>query len=230
MANPRRVRHSRGVSYEITYRVEGRMVRQRFPDRRMALDALARARTAALAGTHVFPADARTTLADYAPTWLASLRVDPTTAATYETCLRRHVLPELGDRGMQSLRRSDINTFVGALLAKGLAPSTTRLIYAVLAMLLRAAVYDRLLLTSPCYRINLPVVPQRRLAPSSPAARGGRSALPRRYHHRTRVRAAPGRAARVVPAAGQLPAQRAGRRHAGEDAAPGPPARSSHRR
>lgn len=46
MPNPRRLTHSRGTSWEITYRVDRRMVRQRFETRVLAVNALARARAA----------------------------------------------------------------------------------------------------------------------------------------------------------------------------------------
>jgi hypothetical protein len=51
MANPRRITHSRGVSYESTYRVDGRMVRRRYPTRATALDAMADVRLQIRAGT-----------------------------------------------------------------------------------------------------------------------------------------------------------------------------------
>lgn len=168
MARPRKIAHGRGFSYEITYRVDGRMVRKRFPTMRLAEQALARAQVAAMDGTYVFRGDAKTTIAEYAPTWLASLRVEPSTLSGYQTYLRCQVLPHLGTRAMSSLRRSDINAFVGALIGKGLAPRTVRHIYALLAMLLRSAVYDRLLTTTPCYKISLPAIPPSKLSILTP--------------------------------------------------------------
>lgn len=168
MAKPRKIAHGRGYSYEITYRVDGRMVRKRFPTLKLAEQALARAQVAALDGTYVFRGDAKMTLAEYAPTWLASLRVEHNTMAGYRTYLKCQVLPHLGARAMSSLRRSDINAFVGTLVNKGLAPRTVRHIYALLAMMLRSAVYDRLLTATPCYKINLPAIPPSKLSILTP--------------------------------------------------------------
>jgi hypothetical protein len=67
-------------------------------------------------GTYVFRGDAKTTVAEYAPQWLGSLRVEASTLQTYETYVRRHVVVHLGSRAMSSLRRSDVNGFVGALI------------------------------------------------------------------------------------------------------------------
>jgi hypothetical protein len=128
------------------------MVRKRFPTLKLAEQALARAQVAALDGTYVFRGDAKMTIAEYAPTWLASLRVEHSTLAGYQTYLKCQVLPQLGSRAMSSLRRSDINAFVGTLVGKGLAPRTVRHIYALLAMMLRSAVYDRLLTSTPATR------------------------------------------------------------------------------
>ena len=152
MPNPRRLTHSRGTSWEITCRVEGRMVRQRFATRALAVSALARARAAALDGLGITPADGKTTLAEYAPRWLAAQQCRPSTLAMYDSHVRNHIVPMLGRRPMATLRRSDISAFVVALTKKQLATATVVTIYRVLAMILRSAVYDRLLAASPATR------------------------------------------------------------------------------
>jgi integrase len=163
MPNPRRLTHSRGTSWEITYRVDGRMVRQRFETRALAVNALARARAQALDRLGITPADGRTTLAEYAPRWLAAQQCRPSTLAMYDSHVRNHIVPMLGRRPMGSLRRTDISAFVVDLTRKQLATATVVTIYRVLAMILRSAVHDRLLAASPCYKIKLPGMPPRRL-------------------------------------------------------------------
>jgi hypothetical protein len=79
MSSPRKVVHSRGTSFEITYRIHTRMVRRRFPTRAAALDAMAEARTQIRAGTHLAPVEARITLAAYAARWIAGLQVAQST-------------------------------------------------------------------------------------------------------------------------------------------------------
>lgn len=160
MARPRKIAHVAATRTRLRTVSKARMVRKRFPTLKLAEQALARAQVAALDGTYVFRGDAKMTLAEYAPTWLASLRVEHNTFAGYWTYLKCQVLPHLGGRAMSSLRRSDINAFVGTLVNKGLAPRAVRHIYALLAMMLRSAVYDRLLTATPCYKINLPAISQ----------------------------------------------------------------------
>jgi integrase len=168
MANPRRLEHGRGVSWEITYRVEGRMVRQRFPTKAAALDALAAARVEIRRGTHLAPVESKTTLAAYTARWAQGLQVARSTRDHYDVIVRRHIIPALGRRPLNTLRRTDIVIFVAELVDKGLAASTIESIYNLLAMILRAAVYDRMLAVSPCFRIKLPPRPPRRLAAFTP--------------------------------------------------------------
>ena len=118
MSSPRKHIHSRGTSYEITYRINDRMVRRRFPTRTAALDALADARTQIRAGTHLAPAEARVTLAAYSAQWVTGLQVADSTAHHYQLSLRKHILPALGHVQVGSLRRSDIVACVAALTAK----------------------------------------------------------------------------------------------------------------
>lgn len=156
MANPRRIEHGRGTSWEITYRVDGRMARRRFSTKKQALDALAQARVDTASGSAVLPAQSKVTVSAYGERWMKTLQVRPSTRAGYDNHLRVHIGPLLGSRPLSSLRRSDIAAFVAALVDRGLAPTTVRSIYNVLAMVLRSAVYDRLLAVSPCYRIKVP--------------------------------------------------------------------------
>ena len=168
MSSPRKLIHGRGTSYEITYRIHGRMVRRRFPTRAAALDAMAQARTRIRAGTHLAPAEARITLAAYATRWIAGLQVAQSTGHHYQLSLRRHILPALGHVPVGSLRRSDIVACVAELSAKGLAPTTVESTYTVLAMVLRSATYDRLIPASPCFKIKLPPIPARGLTVFTP--------------------------------------------------------------
>ena len=168
MSSPRKLVHSRGTSYEITYRINDRMVRRRFPTRAAALDAMAQAHTQIRAGSHLAPVEARITLTAYATQWVTGLQVADSTGHHYQLSLRKHILPALGHVPVGSLRRSDIVAFVAALTAKGLAPTTVESTYNVLAMVLRSATYDRLIPASPCFKIKLPPIPTRGLTTFTP--------------------------------------------------------------
>lgn len=90
------------------------------------------------------------------------------TKANYCSYLRNHILPALGGRSLSVLRRSDIAIFVAGLVEKGLAASTVKHCYNVVAMIMRSACYDQVLNASPCYKIKLPEIPGRTLPVFTP--------------------------------------------------------------
>jgi hypothetical protein len=67
-----------------------------FESRSLAVNALARARAQALDSLGIAPADGKTTLAEYAPRWLAAQQCRPSTLAMYDSHVRNHIVPMLG--------------------------------------------------------------------------------------------------------------------------------------
>lgn len=65
--------------------------------------------------------------------------VKDSTYAKYETVLRRHILPELGQLGARELDTERVEEFKAKLLADGLSPKTVRDILAVLRAILKGA-------------------------------------------------------------------------------------------
>jgi hypothetical protein len=61
---------SRGVSWEIVYRVDGRQVRRRFATKAAAVTAAALARTEVVDGVHIPPADRKITVAENGALWI----------------------------------------------------------------------------------------------------------------------------------------------------------------
>ncbi len=160
----RKITHGRGTSYEMTIKVDGRVVRRRFPTQRQAADEYARLRTAATQGTFIAPADAKVTFAAYSTGWFAGLAVRPSTLANYESHYRKHLEPAFGPQRLDRITRQQVLAFLNTLRDKGLAPATVRGIYNQLRTILRSAVHDRVLTASPCYKINLPKPPPKKLA------------------------------------------------------------------
>lgn len=117
-------------------------------------------------GTYSDPNDARLPFGDYAASWL-TLQVQhrQSTATTTESRLRRHVLPTFKDRQLGAVRRSEVQAWVGELVAKPLAPSTVEACYRLLATIFRSAVTDRLIQSSPCERIKLPSTDHAQVVP-----------------------------------------------------------------
>ncbi|HEU5085248.1 MAG TPA: tyrosine-type recombinase/integrase [Acidimicrobiales bacterium] len=106
-------------------------------------------------GNVIDPRAGQITLAEYAAQWQAAQMHRPSTAEATESRLRRHVLPTFGQRPIGSLRPSEVRAWVKGLSGK-LAPTTVEACYRLLATILKAAVDDRLLPSSPCVRVRLP--------------------------------------------------------------------------
>jgi integrase len=115
-------------------------------------------------GLYVDPAAGRLTLGEYVTTWQSVQVHRSTTAAAFDSHLRNHILPMLGNRPLASVTRSEVQAWVKSR-SEVLAPSTTAIVYAVLRMVFRAAVADRIIAVSPCERIALPKPPPREVVP-----------------------------------------------------------------
>ncbi|GAA2348781.1 site-specific integrase [Saccharopolyspora halophila] len=108
-------------------------------------------------GQYVAPDAGKITVRQYAASWEAQQVGGAAAARIVDNALRLHVLPELGDKPMRAVRRSHVQTLVKGL-SDELAPGTVRNVYDVTAKLFAAAVYDRVIPTTPCERITLPKV------------------------------------------------------------------------
>jgi integrase len=108
-------------------------------------------------GQYVDPALGRTPFGDYAADWLATKAdVSPRTLINIKGRLRNHILPMFADVPVARIQPSDVRGFVASLTGAGLAPSTVKATYLVLAQILRTAAVDGLIARSPCIEIDLP--------------------------------------------------------------------------
>jgi len=103
------------------------------------------------------PRLAKITVAEWLPTWQASrVHLRPSTRVLAESLLRNHVLPYFGDRRLGSVTPTDLQGFVSRLGEKGLAASTVRQCYLLVAGLFSSALDSDIIVRSPCRGINLP--------------------------------------------------------------------------
>lgn len=79
----------------------------------------------------------------------------PSTAARAESSLRLHTYPFLGQRPLESTRRSEIQSWV-KVRSGVLAPGSGEVVYRWVTAMFKAAVGDQLIVASPCHRIALP--------------------------------------------------------------------------
>ena len=149
-----------GQRWQAVWDVDGQ-IRTRSFDRKVDAERhLAVTVTRQLSGDYVDPRSGRMTVRRFAELWQAErLHVRPQTRRRHRSTLERHVYPAMGDVPLGQVRRTTVQAFVAGLSAKGLAPSTVRVVYkTVVVALFNAAVKDQLIAASPCRDINLPEV------------------------------------------------------------------------
>jgi integrase len=97
------------------------------------------------------------TVSAWLPTWQASrVHLRASTRAVTDSLVRNHVLPAFGERQLASVTPTDVQAFIAHLEEKGLAPSTIRQCYLVVAGVFSSAFESDIIARTPCRGINLP--------------------------------------------------------------------------
>jgi integrase len=126
--------------------------------------------TSVLTGQYVDPRAGRVTFREYAEQWRTSQVHRDQTADSYESRLRLHVYPVIGDMPLASIMPSTIQALVKRMSTEAegraaLAPSSVALIHKVVGTVFRAAVRDKKIPESPCVDIRLPKLGKTRVTP-----------------------------------------------------------------
>jgi len=117
-------------------------------------------------GAWVDPKLGRESFGEYATRWLAAQPHRASTAQLYESALRLHITPVLGDRAIATLRRSDVQAWVTGLAGGGgLGTKTVENTYKLVRAIFASAVDDGLLAVSPCRRVLRAPVVRRQVVP-----------------------------------------------------------------
>jgi integrase len=158
-------RHGTGRRWDVRWRDDaGGQRHKAFKRKDDAERFLAKITTDLAEHAYVDPRGGRVTVREYGEQWRAAQVHRATTVAQVETHLRRHVYPAFGDRALGSIRPSEIQAWVRRL-EQDLAPSTIRVVYSFVAGIFRAAVRDRLLMSSPCVDVRPPKPEPKRVTP-----------------------------------------------------------------
>ena len=109
-------------------------------------------------GEWIDPRLGRTRFDDFAGRWMGAVAptLKPTTVASYESLLRSRVRPAFGDWAMASIRPSDVQAWVGEMIAAGLSPSRIRQAHVVLSLIFQAAVRDGIVARNVAQGVRLP--------------------------------------------------------------------------
>jgi len=187
---PRRVKTDRygiGLRYRARYvGPDGTEQSQSFPDRQKskAEEWLTRIKADMSNGDFIDPKAGRVTFGQYAEKWLTSLTTDLTTRASVRSQIRRHAIPYLGKRPIDSFEPSHIREWLSELEAAVPATSYRHVIFGNVSGIFMAAVEDRLRRTNPCRSrsVTVPSAAPSRVRPwTSARTFGVRAGLPERF-------------------------------------------------
>ncbi|MFE3375806.1 tyrosine-type recombinase/integrase [Streptomyces anulatus] len=147
--------HSWTVRYREPSGVGGRQ-RERSFDKKWQADAYAaRIQRDKYEGLFLDPRRGQIPLRAFAEQWLERLAVSDSTYRNYESFLRIHLLPQLGDRPLAGIQRGDIEVFIAAL-RQILAPSTVRDRMKMVSSLFESAVRDKRRPDDPTKGVRIP--------------------------------------------------------------------------
>jgi integrase len=158
---------SNSARWRARYRTPAGDERSRTFDRRGDAQAwLTGGEGAKLRGDWVDPALGRIAFTDWADRWL-ELQVDhkPKTRAGVEAILRKHLRPAFGSWPLAEILPEDVEQFKAELVASKMAPGTVRNIYWTLSGIMRSAVRNRRIASSPCLDVGLPRPRRREMCP-----------------------------------------------------------------
>lgn len=149
-------RYGRGKRWRVRYVDDDGAVKQPLFERKTDAERFdANVRADISRGLYIDPAEGKVTVQAYGETWRAGQLHAGATADRIERTMRLHVYPALGAIQLGQVRPSHVQNWVKDR-AKTLAPSSTKVVYHVLAGMFAAAALDRKIGSSPCVGIRLP--------------------------------------------------------------------------
>ena len=139
--------------YQARYRLDGTMylAPDTFRTQREADAYLAALRAEIERGEWIDPDAGRIRLAEYSSQWLRErVNLRPRTRELYESELRLHILPALGDLQLSSFTPARVRSWHAELLSGGAGASTVAKCYRLLRAILATAVEDGTIVKNPC--------------------------------------------------------------------------------
>lgn len=108
-------------------------------------------------GRYIDPAAAKVMTGEYADQWALGLpHLKVSTATRYRGIVRVHIVPHWGTWQLGKITLSDVNAWIGDLVAQGLRPGTVRQTHRVLSLILDTAVADGRIARNPAAGAKLP--------------------------------------------------------------------------
>jgi len=159
----RRVTKSRGTTWVVRYRDP--VPRERTFDRKADAERFERlVRHQLDTDQYLDPESARITVREWAERWWPTVENSdraPSTISGYESALRIQVLPYLGQCRLRTLRRIDMEEWLGELRSAGYSNSTIHSARTVVGMVLTSALDARIIAANPLAGLRIPTATSR---------------------------------------------------------------------
>ncbi|HMK62022.1 MAG TPA: site-specific integrase [Acidimicrobiales bacterium] len=163
MSIHRRVTKSRGTTWVVRYRDP--VPRERTFDRKADAERFERlVRHQLDTDQYLDPESARITVREWAERWWPTVENSdraPSTISGYESALRIQVLPYLGQCRLRTLRRIDMEEWLGELRSAGYSNSTIHSARTVVGMVLTSALDARIIAANPLAGLRIPTATSR---------------------------------------------------------------------
>jgi len=152
------IRQTKSSTWQVRYRdLNGREHARNFTRKTDASRFAHAAETDKARGDWLDPRLAKVTFEEWAEEWLTQLgHLKTKTRRSYETSLRCHVLPCLGDARVGNLDRSAIRRFTSQLTERGASPAVVQVAVQVARHVLNVAVEGGALRANPAHALRLP--------------------------------------------------------------------------
>ena len=128
-----------------------------FPTEKAAKKALAAAQAKIKLGLYKEPV--KQMVAEYLTDWFENTHkplLKPSTVRGYEVNIRKHIIPYIGGKPLDKLKRNDVVGLYNLLLQNGLSPTSVKYVHHVLSKGMKDALASDLISKNPCEFAKLP--------------------------------------------------------------------------
>lgn len=184
--------HGRGLRWQVRYRdAQGEQRAENFEKKVDAYSRAAEIKSDLDKGQLVDRAAGRRTFRELAEEWRKGAIHRERTESRVEGTLRLHLYPTFGERGIASIKRSDVQSWVKRQ-SQSYEASTVVGHFEVLCTVMRVAVLDGVIRGNPCDGVTLPEVRRTVIVPEALAVWALIEAAPPRYKALVRLAASSG--------------------------------------
>ncbi|MFE5340716.1 tyrosine-type recombinase/integrase [Isoptericola sp. NPDC056578] len=146
------------------YADDGKQRSRNFPRKVDAQRWLDEQRAALVTGQYADPRAGKMTFGEYADEWRARQVHRPATVDQIDRHFRNHVYVAIGNMPLSKITQGTMQTLVKTMSEK-LSPSTVTVIWRYVSSVMKSAVADKKIATTPCVGVKLPAIEKKKVVP-----------------------------------------------------------------